>query len=303
MAHYLACDLGAESGRLMLGSLERDRLALEEIHRFANVPVQADGSLQWDIPALFDEIKAGLRKAAGLKLPFASISTDSWGLDYMLFTKGGELIPPTFHYRDARTARGVVAARAAVDWNTIFAQTGIQFMPINTLYQLAAESPERLARAGHLLLIGDGFNYFLSGNVCAEESLASTSQLYNPVEKCWSKRLLNALQLPTQAFPEIVPAGTKLGPVKADIVRETGLPSLEVIATCSHDTGADVAAIPATATDWAYISSGTWSLMGVELASPVINERCRELNFTNEIGFGGSVRLLKNIVGLWIVQE
>jgi rhamnulokinase len=287
----------------MLGSLQDRKLKLEEIHRFPNTPIKAGDSLHWNIPKLFDELKAGLRKAAERCLPIVSISTDAWGVDYLLFDRRGALIEPTFHYRDNRTVRGVATAHAKLDWPSIFAETGIQFMPLNTLYQLAAESPERLTEAHQLLLIGDGVNYWLSGVARAEESMASTSQLYNPHTRTWSKRLLDALGLPEKIFPEIVPSGLRLGHLRPEIARESGLPAIDVIATCSHDTGAAVAAVPASGSNWAYISSGTWSLMGVELPSPIITDRCRELNFTNEIGYGGSVRLLKNIVGLWLIQE
>ncbi|MBU6402473.1 MAG: rhamnulokinase [Verrucomicrobia bacterium] len=311
---YLACDLGAESGRLMLGTLDAQRLILEEVHRFANTPVKVNGSLHWDIARLFQELKAGLRQAAARRLPIASISTDSWGVDYLLLDARAAILPPTYHYRDPRCQQGVQRATAKVDRETIFAETGIQFMPLNTIFQLAAESPERLRKAKTILGIGDGFNFLLSGVAWAEQSLASTFQLYNPRTRTWSPRLLHALGLPANLFPAVVPAGTRLGRLLPDLARETGLSELEVVASCSHDTGAAVAAVPAdglaaapgapgTAPDWAYLSSGTWSLMGVELPAPVITDRCRELNFTNEIGYGGSIRLLKNISGLWIVQE
>ncbi|MBN2507509.1 MAG: rhamnulokinase [Verrucomicrobia bacterium] len=301
--HYLACDLGAESGRLILGSLEQDRLALEEIHRFPNTPVKTDGALHWNLGALLDELKTGLKKAAARRLPIASISTDSWGVDYVLYDADGAFMTPVFHYRDARTARGVARARSKVDWPAIFAETGIQFMPLNTLYQLAAEPPERLARASGLLLIGDVFNRFLCGRGAAEVSLASTTQLYNPVTRTWSTRLLEALEIPARLFPPIVPSGSRLGTLRPELAAETGLEPLEVVASCSHDTGAAVAAVPAQGRHWAYLSSGTWSLMGVERSEPILTDACRELNFTNEIGYGGTVRLLKNIIGLWLVQE
>jgi len=302
--YYLACDLGAESGRLMLGSLENGRLSFEELHRFPNTPLRTTGSLHWDVSNLFEELKIGLKKAAQGKLSICSISTDSWGVDYMLFAEDGAVMSPTFHYRDGRTAQGVAKTRSRVDWPTVFAETGIQFMALNTIYQLAAESPERIARAVRMLLIADGFNFLLSGVGRAEETLASTSQLYNPRTRSWSKRLLHALDLPEKLFPPVVLPGTQLGVLNADIGRQTGLGAVPVIATCSHDTAAAVVAVPSVAEEsWAYLSSGTWSLMGVELAAPIMTDACRELNFTNEIGFGGSVRLLKNIIGLWIVQE
>ncbi len=301
--YYLAIDLGAESGRLMLGSLELGRLSLEEVHRFPNTPLRADGSMHWDIPALFNEIKMGLHKAAALNIPIASISTDSWGLDYVLFDARGEVISPTFHYRDTRTARGVERVRGLISWPEIFSETGIQFMPINTLYQLGAESPERLGRATRLVPMADAFNFFLCGVARAEETLASTTQLYNPRTRDWSERLLRALELPRELLPPLVAPGTLLGPLNSEIAEGLGLAPMPVVATCSHDTAAAVAAIPAHGEEWAYISSGTWSLMGVELPAPLLTDACRDFNFTNEVGFGSTVRLLKNIVGLWIVQE
>ena len=300
---YLACDLGADSGRLMLGTLDNGKIAVEELHRFPNGPVKASGALHWNFDGLFAELKAGLKKAAARQLPIASISSDSWGVDYVLLDDRGLVMPPVWCYRDSRTAYGVENVRAKVDWPTTYAETGIQFMGLNTIYQLAAEPPERLARAKQLLLIGNAFNYFCSGVAKNEISLASTTQLYNPQTKTWSKKLLDALKLREDLFAPICPSGTRLGPLKKNLATETGLPQIEVIASCSHDTGAAVAAVPASGGNWAYLSSGTWSLMGVEWPQPVINDQARALQFTNEIGFGGSVRLLKNIAGLWIVQE
>ena len=307
--HHLACDLGAESGRLMLGTLEAGQITLTELHRFPNTPLKAAGSLHWNIPQLFSELKTGLRRAAELRLPLASISTDSWGVDYLLFDPAGELLSPTFHYRDPRHQRGEANALAKISREIIFAETGIQHMAINTIFQLAAEKPARLARAGRLLHVADGFNYLLSGVAAQDHSNASTSQLYNPVTRAWSRRLIDALGLPAKIFPPLVPCGTVIGRLTPALARETGLAEIPVLATCSHDTGAAIAAVPAHASadparpDWAYLSSGTWSLMGVELPAPVLTENCRQLNFTNEIGHGNSVRLLKNIVGLWLVQE
>jgi len=301
--HYLACDLGADSGRLMLGTLADGKISLEELHRFPTGPVKTSGALHWNIDTLFAELKNGLKKAAARNLPIASISTDSWGVDYVLYDERGSIMQPVWCYRDARTASGVENVRAKVDWPAIYAETGIQFMAINTIYQLAAEPPERLAKAKHLMLIGDAFNYFCSGVARNEISLASTTQLYNPKTQAWSKKTFGALGLREEMFASICPSGTRLGPMKKNLATEVGLPQIEVIASCSHDTGAAVAAIPASGGNWAYLSSGTWSLMGVEWPQPVINDQARSLGFTNEIGFGGSVRLLKNIVGLWIVQE
>ena len=301
--HYLACDLGADSGRLMLGTLDGGKIVLEELHRFPNGPVKTSGALHWNFDALLNELKTGLKKASAKNLPIAGISTDSWGVDYVLYDERGLIMSPVWCYRDARTASGVENTRAKVDWPAIYAETGIQFMSLNTIYQLAAEPPERLARAKQLLLIGDAFNYFCSGVPRNEVSLASTTQLYNPKSRTWSKKLLDALKLREEMFAPICASGTKLGPLKKNLATEVGLPQIEVIASCSHDTGAAVAAVPASGENWAYLSSGTWSLMGVEWPQPIITDQGRALGFTNEIGFGNSVRLLKNIVGLWIVQE
>ena len=287
----------------MFGTLADGKISLEELHRFPNRPSEIGESLHWNVSALFDELKIGLKKAAARKLPIAGISTDSWGVDYMLFDARGQIMPPTFHYRDPRSVRGIERMHSLVPWEKIFAETGIQFMPLNTLYQVAAEDPQRLASAQQLMLIGDAFNFLLSGVARAEVSLASTSQFYNPRTRQWSRPLLDALGARMELLPQIVPSGTRLGPLKPEIARECGLPQIEVIATCSHDTGAAVAAVPAIGKHWAYLSSGTWSLMGVELAAAWITDKSRSLNFTNEIGFGESVRLLKNIIGLWIIQE
>jgi rhamnulokinase len=301
--HYLACDLGADSGRLMLGTLDRGKIAVEELHRFPNGPVKTGGALHWNLDGLFAGLKTGLKQAAARQLPIAGISSDSWGVDYVLLDDRGLIMPPVWCYRDARTAVGVENVRARVDWPATYAETGIQFMAINTIYQLAAEPPERIARAKQILLIGDAFNYFCSGVARNEISLASTTQLYNPQTRTWSQKLLDALKLRGDSFAPLCPSGTRLGPLKKNLADEAGLPQIEVIATCSHDTGAAVAAVPASGGNWAYLSSGTWSLVGVEWPTPVINDQARSLGFTNEIGYGNSVRLLKNIVGLWIVQE
>jgi len=304
VTHYLACDLGAESGRLMLGSLEDGRLSMAELHRFPNGPVTVGGSLHWNIEELFAQLKQGLKKAAASGRPITSISTDSWGLDYVFLDEKGELIPPTFHYRDPRNDEAMRRVRSQCGDATIFGETGIQFMSINTLYQLAAETPERLAQARRIVLIADAFNYWLSGVAKSEVSLASTTQFYNPVNRAWSETLLRSVGVSPEQLPPIVPSGTMLGPMTASVARETGLSGVQVVAGCSHDTGAAVAAVPAEGGgSWAYLSSGTWSLLGVELEKPVINETSRALNFTNEIGYGDSVRLLKNIIGLWLVQE
>ncbi len=301
--HYLACDLGADSGRVILGTLDAGKVSLEEVHRFPNGAVKVAGALHWEFDRLLNELKTGMKQAAERKLPIASISTDSWGVDYVIYDERGLPLPPVWCYRDSRTAQGVEIVKEKVEWPVLYAETGIQFMALNTIYQIVTEPPERLAKAKQILLIGDAFNFFCSGVARNEASLASTTQLYNPNHKRWSRKLLATLGLREDLFAPICESGTRLGPLKKNLATETGLPQIEVIASCSHDTGAAVAAVPASGENWAYLSSGTWSLMGVEWPGPVINDHSRNLGFTNEIGCGNTVRLLKNIIGLWLIQE
>ena len=303
--HYLACDFGAESGRLMLGTLDDGRLALEELHRFPNTPLENDEhGLHWNIAGLFAEVQKGLAIAGSRNLPISSISVDGWGVDYFLLDADGEIIEPTFCYRNERNQRGVDHVFSKIPWETVYAQTGIQFIQFNTLYQLGAEDPKRLEQAATVIPLGDGFNHLLCGVAKAEASMASTTQMYDPRTASWSAPVIEAMGWDAGKLADIVPSGTRLGTLKPELAEASGLGSIEVIATCSHDTGAAVAAVPAgQGQDWAYLSSGTWSLMGVELPEPIINERSRELNFTNEIGYGNSIRLLRNLTGMWIVQE
>ena len=308
--YYLACDLGAESGRVMLGCLEDGRLTLEEIHRFTGYAVSIMGSLRWNVLGIFDELKTGLRQAAARGLPVAGVSVDSWGVDYVWINQTHPMLAPPFQYRDARTDETYPRVTRELGAEFIFAETGIQFMPINTLYHLASDlekSPALLAAADTFLPIGDYFNYLFSGVLCAEESLASTTQLYNPRLRDWSKELIARSKFPLRLFPRVVPSGTVLGPLRDDVSAETALHGVKVVATCSHDTGAAVAAVPALDGggdgDWAYLSSGTWSLLGVELPQPLISEAVRARNFTNEAGFGGTTRFLKNLSGLYMLQE
>ena len=301
--HYIACDLGAESGRVMLGTLADGKLTLEEIHRFPNGPVVINGTWRWDVLRMFDELRTGLRKVAERRLTIESISTDSWGVDYVWLKDREPLLSAPFHYRDlTRNAGAFERAFPLVSSAEIFAETGLQFMTINTAYQLhwdAVNRPWVLKAADRFLNIGDYFNYLFSGVATAEQSLASTTQLFNPKKKKWSRPLLQKLGLPKKLFPEIVPSGTVLGPAAPEL----GLTGTQVVASCSHDTGAAVAAVPAAGQGWAYLSSGTWSLLGVELKQPLITDQSRQFNFTNEVGYGQSIRFLKNIIGLWILQE
>ncbi len=305
--NFAAVDLGAESGRVMLGRLEGGRLALEEAHRFPNTPVQAGGTLYWDILRVWSEIKHGLavcgRQAGG---PVASIGVCTWGVDFALVGRDGALLGNPVHYRDVRTQGQIEAATARVPRAEIFAQTGIQFIAINTLYQLLAlqaQGSPALEAAHRLLTIPDLLNYWLSGAAVNEFTNATTTQCLNPATGDWAWDLLDRLGLPRRIFGPIVQPGTALGPLSAAISAELSLPAVPVIAPATHDTGSAVAAAPLTGDGSIYISSGTWSLMGVELPRPVITERSLAYNFTNEGGVNGTFRLLKNIMGLWIVQE
>jgi rhamnulokinase len=306
MNAYLAVDLGAESGRVMLGTLEGGRVALEEVHRFPNRSLNENGHLQWDLAHLEGEIFAGLEKAAARGVPIAGISTDSWGVDYVLLDAAGHAIGKPYCYRDARTHEAVERLHLTLPFADIYAETGIQFMTINTIYHFEAQQqadPSVFAKADHFLNIADYFNAQFCGVGAAEQSLASTTQLYNPCTQAWSDTIAATLGVKQSLFPRIVPSGTVLGPISGKLAKLPALAAAKIIATCSHDTGAAVAAVPATGDNWAYLSSGTWSLLGAELPAPVITEAARQAGFTNEVGLGGSIRFLKNIAGLWVLQE
>ncbi|MGA2326426.1 MAG: FGGY-family carbohydrate kinase [Bryobacteraceae bacterium] len=307
MKNYLAVDLGAESGRVMLGTISSSSLALEELHRFPNTPVRLPTGLYWDSLRLFHEIQQGLTVAGReRKLAIDGIGVDTWGVDFGLLGRDGALVDNPRHYRDSRNNGMLERTFAVVPREQVFAHTGIQFMQLNSLYQLyaikLAGSPA-LDVAELLLFMPDLFNYWLSGAQVSELSIASTSQFYNPREKRWATELFARLGLPEKILAGIVPPGTLLGGLLPRVAEATGLGVAPVYATCGHDTASAVAAVPASGDDWVYISSGTWSLMGVELDAPVINEGSLALNFTNEIGVNGSVRFLKNIAGLWLLQE
>jgi rhamnulokinase len=306
VTRYIAVDLGAESGRVMLATLQPGRLVLEEVCRFANGPLRIQSSLRWNTAGLWREILAGLRRVAARGETVAGISVDSWGLDYVLMRTGEPQLRLPFCYRDLRTDTVYAEVLKRIGASEIFTRTGIQFMPINTLYQLSAEArhdPALLDCAERFLMIGDWFHFLLSGTPAQEASNASTTQIYDPVAGEWCWDLIQRCGLPASIFPQVVPPCTRLGPLLEEVRDETGLGPVEVVAGCTHDTGAAVAAVPARGTNWAYLSSGTWSLIGVELPKPLINEAVRQANFTNEIGCGGTSRFLKNVVGLWILQE
>jgi rhamnulokinase len=307
MSHYLAFDLGAESGRAMLGTLESGRLSIEELHRFPNIPVRVLSSLYWDTLRLWHEIQHGMTIAGRDRhISLDGIGVDTWGVDFALLGPDGALIDNPRHYRDARTNGMIEEALKSVSRETIFAQTGIQFMQINTLYQLYAmrlASSPALSCARTLLMMPDLFNYWLTGVAKSELTIVSTSQMYNPRLAGWATELFDRLDLPKKILPEIVQPGTQVGTVVQGAAEASKVEGTAVYATGCHDTASAVAAVPAPGDSWCYVSSGTWSLIGVELDAPVIDERSLAMNLTNEMGAGGKTRLLKNIAGLWLLQE
>lgn len=307
---YLAIDLGAESGRVMAGLFDGRQVRLEELHRFPNGPVHVADSMRWDLLRLWSEIQAGLAKAAArFGQNIVSVGVDTWGVDFVLLSKSGEMLGQAYHYRDKRTAGVMEQTFQRVPRPEIFAQTGLQFMGINSLYQLVAMNQTNgplLQLADRFLMIPDFFHWLLSGSRVVEFTNATTSQMFHPTQRDWAFDMLRQLGLPTQMFGDVVDPGTKLGTLRDDVARRTGLPRLSVVAPATHDTGAAVAAVPTENTgraNWAYISSGTWSLMGLEVPNAVLSQRALELNVTNEGGIDGTYRLLKNIMGLWLVQE
>ena len=301
---YIAVDLGAESGRVMLASVSAEQLSLEQIHRFSNGPIEQNGSLHWDFNRLLSEIKFGISKAVKQTGPeVAGIGIDTWGIDFGLLDADGKLIENPFHYRDARTNGMRQKAFELMSKRHIYENTGIQFLPFNSVYQLLAArlaNSAALAKAGHLVFVADLFSYFLCGKIYAEYSLASTSQLMDMKTGRWSKQIFDKLGLPIDIMPEVVMPGTVVG----QLAEEIGCGPVPVIAIGSHDTASAVAAVPADDnSNWAYLSSGTWSLMGVEVPQALINDKTFKYEFTNEGGVENTIRLLKNIAGLWLVQQ
>lgn len=302
-----AIDLGAESGRVMLGRFDGARLTLEEAHRFANVPVWVGATLYWDVLRQWVDIQQGLAACARLTHhALASAGVDTWGVDFGLLGRDEHLLGNPVHYRDARTTGMIELAVERVGRAAIFERTGIQFQPFNTLYQLLALAEQRspaLEAATHLLTMPDLLHFWLSGVKANEFTNATTTQCYNPRAGAWAWDLLARLDLPTRLFGTVVPPGTVLGPLRPALADELELSGTQVIAPACHDTGSAVAGTPLSGADSIYLSSGTWSLMGVEVPQPVIDARALAYNFTNEGGVNGTYRLLKNIMGLWLVQE
>ncbi len=306
MQNYLAIDLGAESGRTIAGTLEGDRLKLIETHRFANEPVGVNGHLYWDVLRLWSEIKTGIALSIRKMTRLSSLGVDTWGVDFALLDQQGELLANPTHYRDARTQGMLAEAFERIPAEQLFASTGTQFMQINTLFQLLAvkkRSPEVLDAASRLLTIPDLFNFWLSGEICNEFTSATTTQCYDPRAGDWAFEVLQTMQIPSRLFGKISQPGTPLGTLTDQVGAETGAGRVPLILPACHDTGSAVAAVPAAGSDFAWISSGTWSIMGAEVTQPHLDEKTRLYNFTNEGGAGGTWRLSKNIMGLWLIQQ
>ena len=306
--NFLAIDLGASSGRVLLGQWDGTRFHLEELHRFANGGINVQGHLYWDILNLWSEIKAGLAHyAAQNEAPLAGIGVDTWGVDYALLDGAGNLLGNPYMYRDPRTNDMPERVFQRVPWAEVFAQTGIQLMPINTLYQIfsAAQSDDpQLTMAQTFLMIPDLINYWLTGHKTVEYTNATTTQMLHASQRRWATGLLARLNIPTHIFPTLVLPGTVVGNLLPDVVAETGLnETVPVIAPGTHDTASAVAGVPGLDEQSVYLSSGTWSLMGVEVPEPIVNDDARQFNFTNEGGVAGTIRLLKNVAGLWLLQE
>lgn len=301
----LAFDFGASSGRAILGTYDGEKIMMEEIHRFSNDPVNVCGVFHWDVLRLFYEIKQGILKAVHAG-GFDAIGIDTWGVDFGLIDKNGHLINNPVHYRDTRTSGMIEKVFETIPKDELYGRTGIQIASINTIYQLAylqTKEPYVLEQADKLLLMPDLFAYLLTGVMRAEYTNVSTTQCLDPNKGDWAYDLLDRLNIPRRLFPTIVDAGDTYGMLSDEICEELGAPKVPVIAVATHDTGSAVVAVPSSEKDFIFISCGTWSLFGTELAAPVINDTSFKFNLTNEGGYGRTTRFLKNIMGLWLIQE
>jgi rhamnulokinase len=304
--NFLAFDLGAESGRAVLGTLDGGRIALREIHRFPNAPVNVLGRLHWNVYALLDGLKAGLAACAAEGAAVESLAVDTWGVDFGLLAADGSLLGLPFAYREPRNAAAMERFLGRVPAERLYDRTGIQLLPFNSVFQfqaLADHNPALLAAADRFLMMPDLLTYFLTGAKHNEATIASTSQLIDPRTGTWAGDLLETLGVRASLFGSPLQPGGVIGTLLSAVAKETGLPPVPVVAAAGHDTASAVAAVPATGEDWAYISSGTWSLIGIETPAPIITPETRRLNFTNEGGVGGTIRFLKNVTGLWLVQQ
>ena len=302
---FAAVDLGASSGRVIVGTISSEKIAYEEVHRFGNGPIARSDGLYWDIEALRQNVIQGLGKLAEKNI--VSIGVDSWAVDYALVDAEGELLRAPHHYRDERNLRGVVVVENLISAQDLYKSSGLQFLPFNTVYQLAVDASEQsalVASADAVLLIPDLFNYWLCGVKATERTNASTTGLLDLLSGHWNQGLIEQIGIPPTMFPKVVAEGTYLGEILSEIQQTTGLNSnTQVVTVGSHDTASAFVAVPSTQENSLIISSGTWSLLGVELKEPIFTEAAREANFTNEGGVDGRIRFLKNVTGLWLLQE
>ncbi len=307
MTKVLAIDYGASSGTVMLGIFDGKKISIQEIHRFSNDPVYVQDTLYWDVLRLFHELKAGLIQAKKQGHgDLSSIGVDTWGVDFGLIDKEGRLLENPIHYRDKRTDGIMQKVWDKIGKEQLYNSTGIQFMQFNTLYQLyalAQERPELLKKADKLLFMPDLLSYFLTGNKVSEFSIASTTQMLNSETGDWDLKLLEELDIPSHILLDIVDSASEVGKLTEQICKETGLEPLSVIAVAGHDTGSAMIAAPAQTHPFAFLSSGTWSILGTELPSPIVNDLTYSHEYSNEGGINRTARLLKNIMGLWIYQE
>lgn len=300
---YVACEFGTRVSRIMLGTLHNNTLKMGELRRFATPILKDKKAMQWNIPALFQEVMTGLTELGKEEIGLAGISCHSWGSDYLLFDKEGTLLSPAFHHQDPRNTTGGNAVQQKIAAETIYEETGVPHCAHSTLFQLGAESSKRLKHAATLLPFADGFNHLLGGKAVAEASLASTTQLFSPVTKSWSRRLAHDLRLRPGLLPEVVPAGTRLGPLHANLARQTKLEDTEIIATCSNELAAALSSLPLNhGRDWAYLRVGEQTLIGTEVPDPIITVGTQALGYTNETSLGGATNLYRRTVGLSILE-
>ncbi len=302
----IAVDIGASSGRLIAGTIEDGKLKLEELHRFKNAMTHIDGHDRWDVDGLFEQIEDGLKKVYEIYPSVSSIGVDTWGVDYALLDRQGELIRKVYAYRDHRTDHTMEEVFEEIGRDEIYEKTGVQFLQFNTLYQLKEHykmHPEDVENAKVYMMVPDYLHYKLSGKTSIEYTNATTTQLLNVHTNTWDEELVKVTGFDGAIFVDPIAPGSKLGEVKAEILDKTGFDKMDVVVPATHDTGSAVAAVPAVDKEFAYISSGTWSLMGVESDTPIASELAGQYNFANEGGVYNTYRVLKNIMGLWLIQE
>ncbi|MBQ3148609.1 MAG: rhamnulokinase [Alistipes sp.] len=304
--HFAAVDLGATSGRVILATIAEGKISMEEIHRFADPIIQMQGHFYWDFPAIYKSVVEGLAKIAASGVAIESIGIDTWGVDFAMFGEDGALLRLPYCYRDPHTTDAPEKFFERMPRKELYEKTGIQIMNFNSVFQfdtLRRNNCSALNAAEKILFIPDALAYLLTGEAVTEYTIASTAQMIDPRTKLWDEDIFNLLGLSADKFGRMIMPGQKIGQLTAEVQRLTGLGAVPVVAVASHDTGSAVAAVPAEDENYAYLSSGTWSLMGIESAEPIISERSFELNFTNEGGIEGTIRVLKNICGMWLLER